>query len=79
MATRNPTEGATQGAANLTQKAGQMASSWAGAKTRMKAGYAGYGFGPTRVANYNARIDAATYKTPDPAKWSKNWLAKMTE
>jgi len=72
-------EGATKGSAALARKAGQMASSWSGAKSRMKSGYAAYGFGPTRTANFNAAIDNATYKAPDPAKWARNWSTKMAE
>jgi len=56
-----------------------MASSWSAAKARMKTNYSGAGFGPTRTANYGSGIDGATYVAPDPAKWARNWSAKMRE
>lgn len=77
--TRNIAEGAAQGSKTLADKAGQMASSWSGAKSRMKTGFAAYGFGPTRTANYNSGIDRATYKAPDPSKWASRWSTKMGE
>lgn len=70
---------AAKGQAKLTRKAAQMASSWAAAKGRMKTGYSAAGFGPTRTSAYGAGIDAATYRAPDPAKWARNWSAKMAE
>jgi len=72
-------EMAAKGQAKLARKATAMASSWAAAKARMKSGYGAAGFGPTRTANYGSGIDAATYKAPDPAKWARNWSAKMAE
>jgi len=70
---------ASKGAAKLTRKAAQMASSYAASRARAKANYAGVGFGPARTAAYGAGIDAATYRAPDPAKWAANWAAKMQE
>ena len=70
---------AAKGQAKLTRKAAAMASSWAAAKARMKTGYSAVGFGPTRTAAYGSAIDAATYRAPDPAKWARNWSAKMAE
>lgn len=72
-------EMASQGEAKLRVKAASMASSWAAAKSRMKAGFAAVGFGATRTGNFNSMVDAATYRAPDPAKWRTNWLAKMRE
>ena len=72
-------EMAAKGADKLRRKAATMASSYAAAKTRMKAGYAACGFGPTRTGNYNREIDEATYVAPDPAKWSRVWSEKMAE
>lgn len=69
---------AAKGAAKLGRKASSMASSYNAAKSRMKSHFAGL-FGPTRTANYNAGVDAATYHAPDPTKWSENWQAKMRE
>lgn len=70
---------AARGAAKLSRKAAQMSSSWNAAKPRMSAGYRGVGFGPTRCSNYDSGIAAATYRAPDPSKWSTNWSAKMAE
>ena len=72
-------EMAAQGAGKLSRKAGTMAASYNAAKGRMKTGYRGAGFGPTRVANYEREVDAATYRAPDPEVWSRNWSAKMAE
>ena len=72
-------EGATKGSAKLSRKAGQMAASYNAAKGRMVQGYQAAGFGPTRTQNYSSGINAAQYKAPDPAKWSRNWSAKMAE
>ena len=72
-------EMAAKGSAKLARKATQMATSWNAAKPRMVSGFRGVGFGPTRCANYESGISAASYKAPDPAKWSRNWSAKMAE
>ncbi len=72
-------EMASKGEAKLRLKAATMASSWAAARSRMQSGYAAVGFGPTRTAAFNAGIAAATYRAPDPGKWSRNWSAKMAE
>ena len=72
-------EMASKGSAKLTRKATTMVTSYNAAKTRMKAGYAGAGFGPARTAAYNSGIDAAAFRAPDPAKWASNWSAKMAE
>ena len=76
-----PTMGemASKGADKLRRKAGSMATSYTAAKSRAKTNFAAVGFGPTRTANYGSGIDAATYRAPDPDKWSRNWLAKMAE
>jgi len=67
-----------KGRRKLTAKAATMSSSWAAAKPRMKTGYGATPFGPTRKANYNASIDAATHRI-DIEKWATNWKAKMAE
>ncbi len=72
-------EMASKGERKLTAKAAQMSSSYNAAKTRMKAGYAGAGFGPTRTSAYNTGVDAGVYHAPNPTKWSTNWQAKMRE
>jgi len=72
-------EMASKGADKLRRKATSMASSYAASKGRAKTNFAAVGFGPTRVANYGAGIDAATYRAPDPDKWVRNWSAKMAE
>lgn len=70
---------AAKGASKLGRKASTMASSYNAAKSRMKSNFAAVGFGPTRQSNYNAGVDAAQYRAPDPNKWQTNWLAKMRE
>lgn len=72
-------EMAAKGSSKLTRKAATMASSYNASKSRAKTNYSAVGFGPTRVANYGAGIDAATYRAPDPGKWERNWSAKMAE
>lgn len=70
---------AAKGQAKLQRKAAQMASSYAASKGRASANYAAAGFGPTRVSAYQAGIQAAQFRAPDPNKWATNWLAKMSE
>jgi len=72
-------EMAAKGERKLAAKAATMTSSWEAARSRMKAGFRAVGFGPTRTAAYEAGVDAGVYHAPDPAKWSKNWQAKMRE
>jgi len=72
-------EMAAKGKTKLTVKAASMKSSYDGAKSRMKTAFAALPFGPVRTANYNAGVDAATYRAPDPEKWATNWAAKMAE
>lgn len=71
-------EMAEKGRTKLARKSASMASSWEAAKGRMKTNYAGL-FGPNRTSAYNAGIDAATYRAPDPNKWADRWSAKMAE
>jgi hypothetical protein len=70
---------AAKGERKLAAKQGQMTQSYNAAKGRMEAGYSAAGFGPTRTANYRQGIDMAQYRAPDPAKWARNWSAKMAE
>jgi len=70
---------ATEGAGKLTAKAADMATSYNAAKSRMKIGYGETPFGPARKSAYNSGIDRAVYHAPDPAKWRRNWEAKMAE
>jgi len=72
-------EMASKGSAKLARKAATMATSYNAAKGRAVTTFAAVGFGPTRTGNYRAGIEAATYIAPDPAKWSRNWSAKMAE
>lgn len=71
-------EMAAKGARKLTAKASVMASNYNASKGRMKANYAALPFGPNTKAAYNAGIDAARYRTPDVAKWQKNWVAGVS-
>jgi len=72
-------EMASKGSAKLRRKAGTMASSYEAAKGRAVTNFQAVGFGPTRTANYASGVQAATYTAPDPDKWSRNWIAKMSE
>lgn len=72
-------EMAAKGQAKLARKASSMATSYNASKGRAAANYSAAGFGPTRTANYQAGIQAATYRAPDPNKWATNWSAKMAE
>lgn len=72
-------EMAAKGQAKLQRKAATMAASYNAAKGRMVQGYQGAGFGPTRTQAYAAGVQAAQYRAPDPAKWARNWSAKMAE
>ena len=72
-------EMASKGQAKMAAKGATMAASWNAAKGRMAAGYAATPFGPTRKSAYSAGLNAATYRAPDPAKWARNWTAKMSE
>jgi len=72
-------EMASKGADKLRRKASTMATSYNAAKGRAVTNFSAVGFGPTRTANYGTGIDAATYRAPDPDKWSRNWSAKMAE
>jgi len=77
MATMN--EMASKGQGKLTRRAATMAASYNASKGRAVTNYSAVGFGPTRTANYRAGVEAAVYIAPDPAKWARNWLAKMAE
>ena len=72
-------EMASKGEAKLRRKATAMASSYEAAKGRAVTNFRAVGFGPTRSANYESGVRAATYIAPDPGKWSRNWQAKMAE
>lgn len=72
-------DAAAKGQQKLQRKAGQMANGYNAAKGRMVAGFQAAGFGPTRTANYQSGVQAATYVPPDPNKWARNWSAKMAE
>jgi len=70
---------AARGQAKLQRKATQMSASYNAAKGRMVAGFQAVGFGPARTAAYQAGVQAATYRAPDPNRWARNWSAKMAE
>jgi hypothetical protein len=76
---RSLAEMAAKGQRKLSAKAPTMKASYDAAKARMKAGYAAMPFGPRRKAAYAAGVDAGVYTAPDPAKWARNWTAKMSE
>ena len=70
---------ANKGVGKLTRKQQQMINSWNAARSRMIDHYRAFGFGPTRVANYQAGIQSASYPGSNPTKWRENWIAKMKE
>ncbi len=72
-------EMASKGQAKLSRKASQMANSYNASKGRAAQNYSAVGFGPARTAAYQAGIQAAQYRAPDPNKWATNWAAKMRE
>lgn len=76
---RSLAEMAAKGQRKLAAKAGTMASGYNAAKARMKTNYAALPFGPRTKANYAAGVDAGVYHAPDPAKWARNWTAKVSE
>ncbi|MDP3063634.1 MAG: hypothetical protein Q8O40_10580 [Chloroflexota bacterium] len=75
---RSLSEMVTQGKGKLERKASSMTTSWNAAKSRMKTNYGKQPFGPTRKANYNTEVDAATHRS-DPTKWAEHYAAKMAE
>ena len=70
---------ASKGEGKLRRKAASMAQSYDASKARAITNFSAVGFGPRRTAAYSEGINAATYRAPDPGKWSRNWLAKMQE
>ena len=72
-------EMATKGQGKLARKATAMATSYEAAKSRAVTNFSAVGFGPIRTQAYRDGVAAATYTAPDPAKWARNWLAKMAE
>lgn len=70
-------EAGAKGEAKLIRKVPTMRAAWDAAKPRMKTNFRGFGFGPQVSSRYDAGIDAAVYTPPDPAKWHRNWVAKM--
>lgn len=68
------------------RKTASAAGKWNAAKGRMQSNYAAgvqrfLGASPSGrvVANYQAGINAATYRGGDPEKWARNLVAGLTE
>lgn len=75
---RTLSEMAAKGARKLTAKTPVMARNWEASKARMKASYAALPFGPNTKAAFAAGVDAGRYRTPDVAKWQRNWVAGVS-
>ncbi|MEM2233728.1 MAG: hypothetical protein QXP81_09355 [Nitrososphaerota archaeon] len=71
-------EMAAKGYNKATAKSANISRAWEAAKSRMIEGYRATPFGPTRKANYEAAVRAATHRQ-DWEKWRRNWTAKMSE
>ncbi len=79
MAAPTLQEMVSKGQAKLQRKAGAMKTNFDGAKPRAKTNYGAMPFGPQTKAAFNAGIDAAAYRAPDPAKWATNFQAGVSK
>lgn len=68
----------SKGQRKFSAKAPTMKANYDAAKGLAKTNYAALPFGPRTKGAYNAGIDAAEYRTPDPAKWARNWQAAVS-
>lgn len=68
----------TAGEAKLRRKATNMASAYAAAKERAITGYNETPFSAEMKSNFASGVRDATYVAPDPAKWARNFRAKVT-
>lgn len=68
----------TTGEAKMRSKLATMKTNYDAAKNRAKTGYSETPFSAAMKSAYNAGIDRAEYVAPDPAKWARNWRAKVT-
>jgi len=75
---RSLEEMAAKGARKLQAKAGVMASNYEASKPRAIASFGALPFGPNTKAAYAAGINAGRYRTPDVAKWTRNWKAAVS-
>lgn len=67
-----------KGQTKLTAKSSTMATNWSNAKSRCIDNYGKMPFNANVKAAHAAMVNAATYRSPDPAKWATNWKAKMS-
>ena len=67
-----------RGATKLTAKTPTMKANYDAAKARMKTNFGALPFGPLTKAAYNRGVDAAVYRTPDVAKWQRNWTTAVS-
>ncbi len=71
-------EMAAQGQAKLSAKASLMASNYEAMKGNAVANYDQTPFGPNTKNAYRTGMAAGRYHAPDPAKWARNWVAKVS-
>ena len=67
-----------KGRSKLDRKRTTMESNYNSAKPDMKTSYNELPFNANMKAAYAAGIDAADYTPPDPDKWARNWVRKVT-
>lgn len=66
------------GQRKLQAKLQTMATNYNAAKQRAITGYNETPFTQSMKTAYAAGVQAATYVAPDPAKWARNFRAKVT-
>jgi len=66
------------GQAKLQRKLTTMGTAYNAAKERAVVGYNETPFNQTMKTNYQNGIREATYVAPDPAKWARNFRAKVS-
>jgi len=67
-----------KGVKKMRRKIPTMKANYDAAKGRAKDHYGDLPFNSRIKSAYNAGIDDAEYRTPDPEKWADNWKAKVS-
>ena len=67
-----------KGLKKMRRKIPTMKANYDAAKGRAKDNYGDLPFNSRIKSAYNAGIDAATYRAPDPDKWADNWRDKVS-
>ena len=78
MAAQSIQDMAAKGQRKFAAKAAVMANNYNASKARAQANFEALPFGPNTKAAYRAGLQAAQYRTPDAAKWSRNWQAAVS-